>query len=314
MLPLSQALKSYPWQGCKFAASAVMLLVSKTDIASKKEAVHSLSSYLGGLRIPHPVILAQSRNPSILSEEIAKAFERVKRSGSSVALLVNTTDVEIMRNPGLRPGTFAHVFVLTISKNGMYILQGYGPLGYTLLQHMETHDDKFPLSEERAKEWAHIFEQYGAERGGKWTAEVNDAYYQCFGVNLVKLGSMKIGNQLDAYTTIGSFEFDADLVDANFALLPKKRDTLSTPKVLCLDGKNAKAKKAPLRFRPDGGVKHYYIPVVKRCGLCGKTEQDSDKSHARCSRCKSIHYCCKEHQAKDWDKHKSTCLRIKSLI
>jgi hypothetical protein len=67
--------------------------------------------------------------------------------GVCTAILVSVTDVEIMRNPSknggrtLRPGTFAHSFVITVSRGGVYVFQAYGPRGYTLLQNMEYHSE-----------------------------------------------------------------------------------------------------------------------------------------------------------------------------
>ncbi|CAB9531678.1 expressed unknown protein [Seminavis robusta] len=37
------------------------------------------------------------------------------------------------------------------------------------------------------------------------------------------------------------------------------------------------------------------------CGVCGL------QAELRCSRCKLIHYCCKEHQKVDWRVHKKNC-------
>ena len=46
------------------------------------------------------------------------------------------------------------------------------------------------------------------------------------------------------------------------------------------------------------------------CGLegCSKTVE----SKGRCSGCKDIHYCCKEHQVKDWKRHKKECKEMRS--
>lgn len=148
-------------------ATTVMLLVSKTDNNSKKNAVRRISKMLGGTRIPDNATLKQVRDPYILTKAISKALYESKRDTSCIALLVNTTDVEIMNNPGSffrgkRPGTFAHAFVVLVYRDGMYILQGYGPRGYTLLQHMQTHDQQYSLSGEKALEWARFFETCSA--------------------------------------------------------------------------------------------------------------------------------------------------------
>lgn len=43
-------------------------------------------------------------------------------------------------------------------------------------------------------------------------------------------------------------------------------------------------------------------PVTVTCAGCGKA---SDPSHMlRCSRCKQVHYCSKEHQQHHWAQHK----------
>jgi hypothetical protein len=65
-------------------------------------------------------------------------------------LRIQVSDVEVMRNPGMRSGTFAHGCVMTVSPVGVYVFQSYGPRGYTLLQHMEQHHETFPLSFEAA--------------------------------------------------------------------------------------------------------------------------------------------------------------------
>lgn len=306
---------NYPWNGCKCVASAVMLLVSRPNTASKIEAVRPVSRSLGGLEIPNPKDLEVVRNPFILSKTLSPAYKKAQEEGVCTALLVNTTDVEIMRNPGTlfksRPGTYAHCFVLAVSPEGVFILHSYGPRGYTLLQHMSSHSSKYPLSFKEAEEWTKTFEIYAADRGGAWTKEVNQAYRHCFGVDLVELGTMRIGSQLDAYTTVSSLEFDASMVQKNFDLLPRKR--CGGRKVSCHDGKNATATKPHHEYIPDGGVKHYYTPKILRCGYCGKMQSaNKGSAHKRCAQCKAIHYCCHEHQVNDWRNHKKICKTIAS--
>ncbi len=285
-----------------------MLLVSKPKPEHKLEAIRPVSRSLGGLNIPKPAHLSAIRDPHILSKELSKAIGRAGQ-GACTALLVNTTDVEIMRNPGTRPGTFAHCFVLAVSPSGAYILQGYGPRGYTLFQHMKSHSSKYPLSFEDAQEWVSTFEVYADKRGGVWNEAVNGAYNHCFGVDLVQLGCMRIGSQLDAYTTVHHIEFDAKTVQQNFDLLPRQRGP-SRPKLpTCRDGAVAKAKRPPPGYNPDGGVKHRYIPTILRCGRCSK-EQETGESHQRCTRCKAIHYCGKSCQHADWSNHKAVCTAI----
>ena len=50
---------------------------------------------------------------------------------------------------------------------------------------------------------------------------------------------------------------------------------------------------------------HSVVPNIDKCHHC-----DSRETLKRCSRCKSVAYCCREHQKQDWSKHKNHCLRI----
>jgi hypothetical protein len=68
--------------------------------------------------------------------------------------------------------------------------------------HSESGDGiSFPLSLAEGKDWVKRFEEFSGELSGVWTQAVNDAYDYCFDVDLVKMGCMKIGSQLDAYFT-----------------------------------------------------------------------------------------------------------------
>ena len=42
----------------------------------------------------------------------------------------------------------------------------------------------------------------------------------------------------------------------------------------------------------------YYCTTCEACGL---------KASMKCSACKKVSYCCKEHQVLDWKRHKSVC-------
>jgi ankyrin repeat protein len=57
------------------------------------------------------------------------------------------------------------------------------------------------------------------------------------------------------------------------------------------------------------------------CGVTGRYEEHKETNEMTkigelllCSGCESVQYCCKEHQVKDWPKHKKFCERFRKLI
>ena len=190
-------------QVCRHGSDASCI---RARCSIKKAAVRPVCRSLGGCTIPPPTELRNIRCPYDLSQSYSTAVEDSLTRGVCTAILVSVTDVEIMRNPSksggrtLRPGTFAHSFVITVSRGGVHVFQAYGPRGYTLLQNMEYHSESgdgisFPLSLAEGKDWVKRFEEFSCELSGVWTQAVNDAYDYCFDVDLVKMGCMKIGSQ-----------------------------------------------------------------------------------------------------------------------
>ena len=305
---------SCPWNGCKFATNTVLLFVSPIDVDSKRDALRPVSRSLGGCTIPPPVTLRATRWPYILMKSYDQARFEAETQGICTALHISVNDVEIRRNPGKkglyrksqnRPGTFAHNCVMTVSPTGVYLYQSYGPRGYTLLQHMESETDRYPLSFDDGMTWVNRFQYFTGELGGKWTLEVNQAYEFCFGVDLIKFGNMRLDNQLDVHVDVYTHQFDADLVRKNFSLLPLP-DTTNL-KEICKDGIQAKSKPVG-RYSPDGGVPHYYLPTFLRCGHCGCGASSGDISFKVCTACKLVRYCSKRCQVEDWKlRHKVTC-------
>ena len=102
--------------------------------------------------------------PIVLKQAKAEAEEL---SGKCTALH-QVTDVDIMRNPSKngkqRPGTFAHSCVIWT-----------GPIGCTLLQHIEEHDNSFPMTLADGETWIRRFEEFATQCGGMWTEKANDA-------------------------------------------------------------------------------------------------------------------------------------------
>lgn len=309
-IPFIAIADNCPWNGCKFVASTVMHMISAPNASAKQDACRTANRSIGGCKLPAD--LPAIRWPYSLSDAFDQAA--AVSDDHSTALFVNVMDVEIMNNPakgwGSRPGTFAHVFVMTISKDGVYLFQAYGPRGYTLLQYMEANASKFPLSLKEARSWVDRFNVFAADFCGKWTEEVNEAYKSCFDVDLVKLGTMKVGSQMDMYVKVEETRFDTETIRTNFGLLPQPDFSRYPP---CGDGAVAKSKQAPPGYAPDGGVPHYYVPVVLRCGKCG-TMAPMGKQHNHCARCKKVFYCSRECQVSDWKlRHKTVCKQLGCL-
>ena len=291
-----------PWHGCKFAASAVLLFCSGADVKAKRIAVRPLARSLGGCSLPSDKEISETRWPYLLSDSLNAARDNAVNSGKCTAMLIQVNDVEIFRNPNFAGGTFQHSFVMTVSPAGVYIYQSYGPRGYTLLQHMKEHHSSFPLSFESASAWVKRFEVFAADLGGEWTPAVNAAYTECFGVDLVALGNMRLGSQMDAFIQVHPMEFDANLVYQNFRLLPLSHGRPTA--AICSDGVDAKSSVPHPMYRPHGGVRHYYVPLVLRCANCG----NASDSKSRCGRCSKVYYCSKDCQSADWvARHKKAC-------
>ena len=43
------------------------------------------------------------------------------------------------------------------------------------------------------------------------------------------------------------------------------------------------------------------------CGHCGFTEGANAKKLMKCGRCHNAFYCCREHQKREWPRHKESC-------
>lgn len=58
----------------------------------------------------------------------------------------------------------------------------------------------------------------------------------------------------------------------------------------------------------DEVIEVFMLKGEKYCNVC--KQMDSDKL-SRCSGCKIVYYCCKEHQTSDWKNHKKVCKKLK---
>eukprot|EP00804_Cyclotella_cryptica_P025265 CCRYP_010372-RA/>CCRYP_010372-RA protein AED:0.22 eAED:-0.16 QI:0/0/0/1/1/1/2/0/429 len=298
LMPFWAIADHFPWNGCKFAASCVMHLISEPTPEAKRNACRTVARSLGGCRLEQD--LAATRWPQSLVDSYEKAVSTM--AIHSTALFVTVSDVEIMRHPEK-------------DRSGVYFYQAYGPRGYTLLQYLKAHEDEFPLSLEKGRAWVKEFQMFAGDLVGIWTERINKAYKACFDVDLVELGCMKIGSQMDMHVKVEEDHFDTRTVQKNFDILPKQNDSFYPP---CQDDAVALGKKTPRKHTtpPDGGVPHYYVPLVLRCSMCGKhPPKNGSGQHKQCSRCKKVFYCSKECQASDWKlRHHQACKQLQSIL
>ena len=299
----------FPHRECNFAALAVALMVSEVDAESKRSTSWSFCTPMGVATIAPVAELAATRWPYHLTFAFSKAVVAALSTGKCTAIHIEVTDVELMRNPRTASGkprsvTFSHTCVMTVSSAGVYVLQGFGPRGYTLLQWIQEHDSQYPLSFNAGSDWVVKFEEFTGELGGAWTPQVNEAYTYCFGVDLVAVGRMRVGSQLDAHVVVKTLVFDADTVQRNLSLLPEKDVIIHT----CNDGIIAKSKAPIPGYKPDGGFPQYYVPLILRCACCGAKSHQGNQA---CSRCRRVDYCGQDCQTKDWfARHKKVCKRL----
>mmetsp|Transcript_16520 Transcript_16520/g.38121 ORF Transcript_16520/g.38121 Transcript_16520/m.38121 type:complete len:264 (-) Transcript_16520:539-1330(-) len=136
-----------PWNGCKFVSSSICMLVTPASCRAKLRSIRHTSQSLGGLKLPpaHELsrTLLRTTTMSVAFESAVRELltEREVGDMSAIALPYKVSDVELINHPvtrrgAMRTNTFAHLGVLVISAGGVYVLQGYGKIGYTIWQWM----------------------------------------------------------------------------------------------------------------------------------------------------------------------------------
>ncbi|KAK4695702.1 hypothetical protein P7C71_g2095, partial [Lecanoromycetidae sp. Uapishka_2] len=85
--------------------------------------------------------------------------------------------------------SFAHTFVLGISREGWRIFQSWGEHGYTLHEYISRGGTRLRDWDE-AKEFIKNFVTLAVSEG-KWTQEINDKYEACFEVNILRICGKK---------------------------------------------------------------------------------------------------------------------------
>ena len=131
-----------PWRSCKLAASLVLILAAPRNRV--RDALTFLSASGGG----RPTLAAINSTPSA---DVRKAFKAAKKAaidgkvGKVTIIGVNLVDVEMIErtersHKSQAHSSFAHSFVLGVSREGVRIYQAWGREGYSLLDWIDHGD------------------------------------------------------------------------------------------------------------------------------------------------------------------------------
>ncbi|OGM45863.1 hypothetical protein ABOM_006002 [Aspergillus bombycis] len=178
---------SIPWNSCKLAATLVLLLASPPEPTSTFEALKFLSRSLGGL----PTMADVLKTPSA---DLAKRFVQAKKAAidgkeDKVTVLgVNLVDVEMLKggekeSRDMNYLSLSHSFVIAIAREGFRIYQSWEEHGYRLDQYVMRGGSRL-RSWEDATAFLKMFQKL-CRFQETWTGELNVAYEQCFGVDIM---------------------------------------------------------------------------------------------------------------------------------
>lgn len=134
----SEFAEKIPWNSCKLAATLVLILAAPNDSQMTYEALKFLNGKMGGL----PTMAVINDTPTA---GLSMAFAKAKKAaidgkiGAVTVLGVSLADVEMIergeqRDRDMKYTSFAHTFVLGISRTGWRLYQAWGKYGYRLDQ------------------------------------------------------------------------------------------------------------------------------------------------------------------------------------
>ena len=197
-----------PWNSCKLATTLVLVLAASNEGTATFDAMKFMSQSLGGL----PTLQTIQNTPSA---SLATAFAKAKKAaldgkvGKVTVLGVNLVDVEMIErgencSRDMAYTSFAHSFVLGISRAGWRIYQSWGEHGYRLDEWL-ANGGAVIRDWEAAKLFLKSFIRLAVTTvcirssmkkdnirhklttsiKGSWSTEINDAYEECFNVNIL---------------------------------------------------------------------------------------------------------------------------------
>ncbi|KAL8643639.1 MAG: hypothetical protein Q9226_008222 [Calogaya cf. arnoldii] len=182
-----------PWNSCKLAATLVLTLAAPDDTTFIFEAMKFQSGTLGGL--PTMAIIGSTPSAS-LSTAFAKAKKAAidGKVGKVTVIGISLMDVEMIereeqRGMDMKYTSFAHTFVLGVSRAGWRIYQAWGKHGYGLDEWLWMGGAEM-RDWDAAKKFLKAFTRLEKAKGS-WYKQINDDYNECFHVDIMGMCETK---------------------------------------------------------------------------------------------------------------------------
>ncbi|KAL8848109.1 MAG: hypothetical protein Q9221_006866 [Calogaya cf. arnoldii] len=175
------------WNSCKLAANLILTLAGPDDTTAIFEAMNFQSETLGGL----PTIAIIGSTPSA---SLSTAFAKAKKAaidgkvGKVTVIGISLMDVEMVereeqRSMDMKYTSFAHTFVLGVSRVGWRIYQAWGKHGYGLDEWLWTGGAEV-RDWDAARKFLKAFTRLEKAKGS-WFKQINDDYNECFHVDIM---------------------------------------------------------------------------------------------------------------------------------